>query len=120
MFYLWLSILLGCTTPPANTPLPTSALEVESWLQTSRKIRYTFDINVQWQGWVLHSSNPEQIAIALFESTSSPTSNQWSDCIRTHPGPPSLWLSSTVDTLTLTERYASQLDDTLPIVQVQC
>ena len=120
MFYLWLSILLGCTTPPDNTPLPTSALEIESWLQTSRKVRYAFDTNTHWQGWVLHASNQEQIVIALFESTTFPTSNQWNDCIRAHPNPRSLWLSSTVDMLPLAERYASQLNDTLPIVQVQC
>ena len=120
MFYFWLSILLGCTTPPSNASLPTSALEIESWLQTSLKVRYAFDVNTQWQGWVLHSSNPEQIAIAIFESSTPPSSNQWRDCIRTHPNSPSLWLSATLDTLTLTKRYARQLADNLPIVQVQC
>ena len=54
---LCLLIFSGCaeTTTP---PLPDSALEVESWLQTSRKVRYSIDPNTQWEGWVLHSPNP--------------------------------------------------------------
>ena len=120
MIYLWLSISIACTDPPEHPVLPNSTLERESWLQTSRQMRYTFDVNTQWQGWVLRASNPQQVAIALFASDTAPNADQWSDCIRNQSAPPSLWLSSTVKSLDITKRYAGQLDDTLPIVQVRC
>lgn len=119
---LWIGTSMGCTDTRSNGHLPTSALEIESWLQTSRKIRYAFDVNTKWEGWVLHSPKPERIAIAVFTSKSNtlPNSEQWHDCIRPAANIPSLWLSGTVETITLTRRYAVKLDGSLPIVQVEC
>ena len=120
MISLWLSIAIGCSDTTATPVFPTSTLERESWLQTSRQMRYSFDANTEWQGWVLRTSSPQQVTIALFASNASPSSDQWSDCIRSQSAPPSLWLSATLKSLDITKRYASQLDETLPIVQVHC
>ena len=120
VFTLWITTSMGCTESPSNPPLPESVLETENWLQTSRKVRYVFDINTQWQGWILHSSDPEQIAIALFTNNPFPTSVEWTECVRRKEQPPSLWLSATVENLAITKRYARQINDSLPIVEVQC
>ena len=122
MGILWISISVGCTDAPSNKHLPTSAFEMESWLQTSRKIRYAFDINTKWEGWVLHSPKPERIAIAVFTSKSNtlPSSQKWHDCIRPAANIPSLWLSASMETIRITKRYARRLDDSLPIVEVEC
>ena len=111
---------MGCTESPSNPSLPESVLETETWLQTSRKVRYVFDINTKWQGWILHSSNPEQLAIALFANNPSPTSVEWTECIRRQNQPPSLWLSATVENLAITKRYARRIIGSLPIVEVHC
>ena len=120
MISLWLNISIGCTVPPETPVLPSSTLERESWLQTSQQMRYTFDASTQWQGWILRASNPQQVAIVVFSSGAVPNVDQWSDCIRGQTAPPSLWLSATVESLEVTKRYAGQLDETLPIIQVHC
>lgn len=120
VFTLWVATSTGCTESPSTPALPTSVLETETWLQTSRKVRYAFDINTQWQGWILHSSHPKQLAIVLFTDMSSPSAAEWYECIRKQTQPPSLWLSATVDNLVITKRYARRINDSLPIVEVEC
>lgn len=120
VFILWIATSMGCAESTSTPALPTSVLEMETWLQTSRKVRYAFDSNTQWEGWILHSSNPRQLAIVLFTNNSSPSATEWYECIRKQTQPPSLWLSATVDNLVITKRYARRINDSLPIVEVGC
>jgi len=114
-----IGVWIGCSTP-STPPLPESTLEMESWLQTSRKVRYPFDVNTKWEGWILHSPRSVQIGIAHFQFETLPNSEQWHDCIRSQQQPPTLWLSATLKTLDDTKLYASYLNDNLPIIKVDC
>ena len=116
---LYIFIFSGCLDT-ATPPLPDSSLEVESWLQTSRKVRYSLDVNTQWEGWILHSPNPTQIGIARFKLDTLPNAEQWQKCIRAQTPSSTLWLSSTPNMLEITKQYATDIHDTLPIIQVDC
>ena len=117
---LWLILSIGCLDLSSTPSLPKSSLEMESWLQTSRKVRYPFDVNTQWEGWILHSPKPTQVGIAHFELDTLPTIEQWQNCIRSQPQASTLWISATLNTLNIAKQYALQLHDNLPIVQVKC
>ena len=116
---LYIFLFSGCLDT-ATPSLPESSLEVESWLQTSRKVRYSLDANTQWEGWVLHSPNPTQIGIAQFKLETLPDADQWYECIRSQTPSATVWLSSTPDLLEVTKQYAIGIHDTLPLVQVDC
>ena len=111
---------MGCLDLSSTPSLPKSSLEIESWLQTSRKVRYPFDVNTQWEGWILHSPNPTQVGIAHFELDRLPNVEQWKNCIRSQPQSSTLWISATLNRLDIAKQYALQLHDNLPIIQVKC
>ena len=114
-----LLVSIACQ-PHDGASLPVSAYEVESWLQTSRQIRFSFDANTEWQGWILHAPQPEAIAILLFDT--NPSEEAWKHCVRKQAQTTQqkhIWLSGTSTTIMETQRYATRLKD-LPIVQVEC
>lgn len=110
-------LIQGCTQKDSAATLPHSALATESWLQTSRLIRYSFPDGSNWQGWVLHTESAPSTGIAIFDS--QPTYQDWKDCIR-QQSRSSTWLSSTVETLLVTKQYAIQMNSNLPTFQVEC
>ena len=119
---LTMVFLQGCTQEGKSKALPSSAFELESQLQTSRLIRYSFANGSDWQGWVLHTESATKMGIAVFDS--EPTYQDWETCIReqsqTHTIEAIHWMSSTMDTLSTTKQYATQMSATLPVFQVNC
>ena len=119
---LTMILLPGCVQERTSKALPSSAFELESQLQTSRLIRYSFPDGSNWQGWVLHTESATKMGIAVFDS--EPTSQDWEDCIRQQSQTRKIeainWLSSTINTLFTTKQYAFQMNPTMSVFQVEC
>ena len=108
---------LGCTSESTPSGLPTSIQSQESWLQTSRQVRYPLTKTQTWEGWILHP-NTTATEVTLVHFTEHPTFERWIECIRQHSTPNHIWLEQSNDKLTL--EYAKSIAPTLPINRIAC
>ncbi len=114
--FLGIFLKFGCASDPTPA-LPASIQLTESWLQSSRQIRYPITKTDTWEGWILH---PDTTAtgVILVHFETHPTFERWTECIRQQYTPNQIWLEQGDDTLT--GAYLKTVAPTLPVQKVSC